>query len=87
MENGENVSKVCGLVLKGIVQHFDFTILGPSQKIITFKTAACHFYTLGRLYKQDITCQSLSFRGDGRHIFLPLDKARIAISPFFQSLC
>ncbi len=42
-------------------------------------------FTLWFLYgsnKRDITCLSVSFRGAGRQILFPLDRARLAFSPF-----
>ncbi len=40
-----------------------------------------------RLNKQDITYYLVSFRGAGGWILSPLGRARLAVSPHFQSLC
>lgn len=44
------------------------------------------FVVFNRLHKQDVTCQLVCSRGAGR-IWLPLEAARIIVSPYFQSLC
>lgn len=50
----------------------------------------CPFYTSTvstGLNKQDAMCYLTSFRGSGRHIVLPVDRARLEVSPAFQTYC
>lgn len=54
------------------------------------KTATTHLYFFIFVYelnKQDIKCHLVRLRGSGRQIMLPLDRAMLAVSPSFQSLC
>lgn len=39
------------------------------------------------LNKQDAMCYLTSFRSSGRQIVLPVDRARLEVSPVFQMFC